>query len=183
MRRIRRLKFTPHTRSLPRSKRSVLNGIRISADQPPASRRVATVHTASQLVLTSRPSLAICVSAFAPAALVTNTNPLRRSAKVSRITSKVSCSPAAKILADVVDDDAGGIGVVADDADVERVAIEGEADFGQLGRRLSFVRLGLEESAAGRRGRHTVFVERAVERDWRARFDRGDGTAAIGRLE
>ena len=94
---MRRLKLTPQSFA-PRSKRSVLNGILISADHPPPSRFVATDHTASQLALTSRPSFAICASDFAPAGFTTNTKPLRRSANVSRITSKLSCSPATKSL-------------------------------------------------------------------------------------
>ena len=60
--------------------------------------RVATDQTASQLVFTSRPSFAICASDFAPAALVTKTKPFRRSANVSRISSKLSCSPVTKSL-------------------------------------------------------------------------------------
>ena len=95
---MRRLKLTPHSRFGPRSKRSVLNGIRISADQPDASRLVATDHTASQLAFTSRPSFAFCASDFAPAGFTTKTKPFRRSANVSRITSKLSCSPAMKSL-------------------------------------------------------------------------------------
>ena len=85
---MRRLKLTPQMWSAPRSKRSVLNGIRSSADQPSAPHLVATVQTASQLLFTSRPSFAICASDLAPSALVANTKPLRRSANVSRITSK-----------------------------------------------------------------------------------------------
>ena len=60
-----------------------------------------------------------------------------------------------------------GVGVVADDADVERVAIEGEAHLGQLGRRLPFVRLGLQEIRGRLRRPPDLFVERAVERDRR----------------
>ena len=69
---------------------SVLNGMRNSAIQPSLVVRASTHHTASQLGLTSRPSLAICVSALAPSELVENTKPLRRSANVSKRTSNVS---------------------------------------------------------------------------------------------
>ena len=74
-----------------------------------------------------------------------------------------------EILADVVDDHAGGIGVVADDADVERVAIEGEAHLGQLGGGLPFVRLGLDESGRAAAVAPDLFVEGAVEHDRRQR--------------
>jgi hypothetical protein len=95
---MRREKLIPQVRPSPASKRRVLNGIFISVVHPSAVRREATHHTASQLVLTSRPSLAIWVSARAPTALVANTKPLRRSAKVSSSTWKVSCSVPAKSL-------------------------------------------------------------------------------------
>jgi len=97
-RRLRRLKLRPHTRPSPGWKRSVLNGMRNSAVHPSGTTCAATHHTASQLGFTSRPSLAICVSARAPRALVPKMKPLRRSAKVSSSTSKVSCSAPAKSL-------------------------------------------------------------------------------------
>ena len=88
-----------------------------------------------------------------------------------------------EVLADVVDDERGRRRVVADDADVERVVVVGDAHVGQLGRRLPFMRLGLHEVAGRLRRAPHLFVERAVERDWRARFRRAHHPAAIGRLE
>ena len=98
LRRMRRAKFRPQRWPSPGVKRSVLNGMRNSAVQPSATVRPATHHTASQLGLTSRPSLAIWESDRAPAALVAKTKPLRRSSKVSSSTSKMSCSAPAKSL-------------------------------------------------------------------------------------
>jgi hypothetical protein len=97
-RRRRRLKLMPQTPLPPRSKRSERNGIAISAIQPSSTRLVLTNHTASQLAFTSRPSFALCWSARAPSTFVMNTKPLRRSANVSRMTSKVSDSSWSKSL-------------------------------------------------------------------------------------
>src|SRR5262249_50306451 len=88
-----------------------------------------------------------------------------------------------EILADVVDDQLRRTGVVARHADVERVPVEEDADFGGLAGSLSFVRLGLNE-AVGRFGEPPcLFVERAVDDDGRARFLRMNHAAAVGRLK
>jgi hypothetical protein len=79
-----------------------------------------------------------------------------------------------------VDDDPGGVGVVADDADVQRVAIEGEAHLGELRRRLPLVRLRLHKLPRRHGALPHFFVERAVERDRRARFHGADRTARVG---
>ena len=68
---------------------------------------------------------------------------------------------------------------MADDGNVERLAIEREPDFGGLGRRLALVRLGLNELGGRHRDVPDFFVERAVNRDRRAGFDRDDDPAAI----
>ena len=76
-RRRRREKLMPHVASLLRSKRSALNGMRISSVQPSACCCVRTSHTASQLRFNSRPSSATCRSCRAPLMLVEKTYPLR----------------------------------------------------------------------------------------------------------
>ena len=88
-----------------------------------------------------------------------------------------------EILPDVVHDHARRVRVVARDADVDRVAVEDDADFGRFAGGLPFVRLGLNESV-GRLGEPPrLFVERAVDDDRRARFLRANHAAAVGRLE
>ncbi len=88
---------------------------------------------------------------------------------------------AGEVLADVVDDDGGGIGITAPRADVEELVVEGDIDFGGLGRRKPFARIRLDERV-GRRGRlpHRV-VENAVHRDRRRRAHGGERAPPVVR--
>jgi hypothetical protein len=72
---------------------------------------------------------------------------------------------------------------VTEDADIERFAVEGDTDLSRIGRRLTFVRLGLNEVRCGFRGLPDLFVERSVERDRRARLDGQHQPPAIRRLK
>ncbi len=88
-----------------------------------------------------------------------------------------------EVLADVVDDQARRIAAVTDDADVERVAIEGQAHFGALRRRLPFMRFCLEELRRRHGNPPHLFVERSIQCDGRPCLDGIDGPATVGRLE
>ena len=151
----------------PASKRSVLNGMRNSAVHPSAVLRASTHHTASQLGLTSRPfvgDLRVGLRALRVG---------REDEAVAAIGKRIEqhlervLIAAGEVLADLVDDDAGGIGVAAERADVEIVGVVGDAHFGDLGGRLAFVRIGLDEVRGRHRARPDLFVERAVDHDWR----------------
>ena len=145
--------------------------------------RPATHHTASQLVLTSRPSLAICVSDSRAGGVGGEHEAVAAIGEGVEDHLEAVLLAGREVLADVVDDQHRRRRVVADDADVERVAIVGDAHLGELGRRLPFVRLGLDEVVCRLRGAPRLFVERAVDRHRRARLDRADLPAAIGRLQ
>ena len=88
-----------------------------------------------------------------------------------------------EVLADVVDDNAGGRRVFAEDGDVEVVAVVGQAHFGLFTRGLTFERVGLDE-AGGRRCQlpHGV-VERAVDDHGRRRLHRRYLLAPIRRRD
>ena len=182
---MRRLKLTPQMRPSPRSKRSVLNGIRSSADQPSAPTRVATVHTASQLVLTSRPSLAICASDLAPHGVGRETRTRCADPRTCRGSPRTeSCSPAVKSLR---------MSLTISPAS-HRSRDRRRRCTARRGRtrcalrslrwpaRLRAVRPARIRSA-GSPARHDLFVERAVERDRRARFGGRHDAAAVRRLQ
>ena len=82
-------------------------------------------------------------------------------------------------LPDVVDDQPRRRRVAADDPDVEGVAIEGDAHLGLLGCGFAFARLRLDEAVSRCRRAPHLFVERAVERDRRARFLDADAASAV----
>ncbi len=154
--------------------------MRNSAVHPSGVMRPATHHTASQFGFTSRPSLAIWVSARAPAALVAKTNPLRRSAKVSSSTSKMSCSAPAKSLRMSLTTMWAGSLSWQSAADVEVVVVEGDAHLGRLGGRLALERIALHEPVGGRRRAPDLLVEDTVDRDRRRDADGGQGAPAVG---
>ena len=165
---MRRLKFTPQMRPAPRSKRSVLNGIRISADQPSASRlRRHRPHgvPAGVDVAPFVGDLRVGLRADRRWWRTRSRCGDRRTCRAC--TSKRVLLAGREVLADVVDDQRRRRRVVAaDDADVERVAIEGEAH-----RRCARSRAAPScgsawtKSVAGVARRHDLLVERAVERD------------------
>jgi hypothetical protein len=72
-----------------------------------------------------------------------------------------------EVLADVVDDEPRRVAVGAEDADVERVPVEGHAHIGPLGRGFSFARLGLHEAVGDRCLAPDALVQPPVERDGR----------------
>ena len=88
-----------------------------------------------------------------------------------------------EILSNVVDDDAARRGIAAEHADVERVAVEGDAHFGRFGGRLALMRLGLHEVGGRHADPPNLLVERAVERHGGPRFDGRHHAAAIGRSQ
>ncbi len=70
-----------------------------------------------------------------------------------------------KVLADLVDDDAGGTLIEAADADVEVILVEEDSHFGAFRRWFAFLRFGLHESCRGRRRGPGVLAQIAVEGD------------------
>ena len=114
---------------------------------------------------------------------MTNTNPLRRSANVSRITSKLSCSPATKSLRMSLTITAAGIGVVADDA---RYRARRDRRRGAPRSSRSpdaFVRLCLDEVRGCRRVRQTSSSSAPSSVIGARDFHRRDRAAAVRRLD
>ena len=69
-----------------------------------------------------------------------------------------------EVLLQVVDDDAAGLGIVGEHAEVEGVVVVEHPHFGVEGRGLALARIVLNEAARDRRLAPGGSVERAVER-------------------
>ena len=67
------------------------------------------------------------------------------------------------VAAALADDNLVGLRVVADDADIQRAAVDQESDLGALGRGLAFVGFLLRERAEGLRERPGVLVDAPVD--------------------
>ena len=70
-----------------------------------------------------------------------------------------------EVLAQLVDDDLAGLGVLGEHADVERAVVIEQPDFGVVGRRRAFARIVLDESIGQRSTGPGWLVELAVEHD------------------
>ena len=88
---------------------------------------------------------------------------------------------AGEVLVDVVDDDAGRLGIAAARADVEELVVEGDVHLGGLGGRLAFQRVRLHEGVGGRRRLPDGVVEHAVDDDRRGGAHGGERAAAVAR--
>ncbi len=88
---------------------------------------------------------------------------------------------AGEVLADLVDDDAGRIGIAAQRADVEIVGVVGHAHFGGLAGRLALDRIGLHEAGGRHRGAPDGLVEHAVDHDRPVGAGRCQHPPAVGR--
>ena len=70
-----------------------------------------------------------------------------------------------EVLAQLVDDDRAGLGILREHADVDGAIVVQQPDLGLVGRRLALARIVLHEAGGQRRRRPRRLVELAVERD------------------
>ena len=149
----------PRAGRRPHRSASARKGMAISAVQPSATRLVRTRHTASQLVLISRPSLATCQSARAPAGVGEEDVPVPAVEEGVEDDAEAVLLGIGEVLLDVGDDQPVGLGVVHVRADVEVVGVVGDAHLRLLGGGPPFAGLRLGEAGDGSRAAPHLVVQ------------------------
>ena len=163
--------FTPHVRSCPGLYRSVLSGMANSASHPRSVVWVRTVQSASQFRL--KPSRSPWPAGLPPdLAVVLDAERIgaedeRVLTVVERVEQDLNRIGVVEVgvATTLAHDDVVGLGVEADDADVEILAIEQKPDLGSLGGGLTLVRPLLDEPAEGIRVRPARLIDVPVD-DW-----------------